>query len=155
MMSFKVDSQNLVKLKERVGEEGHEREVARLNSLTLPYAGSWLLTPPIAVLGLHLRPTEFTLAARYRLGINVYDSDGPCPACQQFSDAKGDHALCCGRYGDRSPGITPSVTTSSLLHKLQHLVRCGRDVSSSLGLIEGQLMFFSQAGLMDLTVPWM
>ena len=101
MMSFKVDSQNLVKLKERVEGEGQERELARLNSLTLPYAGSWLLTPPIAVLGLHLRPTEFTLATRYRLGINVYDSDGPCPACQQFSDAKGDHALCCGHYGER------------------------------------------------------
>ena len=57
--------------------------------------------------------------------------------------------------GSGSPGITPSVTTSSLLHKLQHLVRCGRDASSSLGLTEGQLMFFSQAGLMDLTVPWM
>ena len=85
MMSFKVDSQNLVMLKERVEGEGQERELARLNSLTLPYAGSWLLTPPIAVLGLHLRPTEFTLAVRYRLGINVYDSDGPCPACQQFS----------------------------------------------------------------------
>ena len=90
-----------MKLKERVEEEGQERELARLNSLTLPYAGSWLLTPPIAVLGLHLRPTEFTLATRYRLGINVYDSDGPCPACQQFSDAKGDHALCCGHYGER------------------------------------------------------
>ena len=31
----------------------------------------------------------------------MYDSDGPCPACLQFSDSLGDHALCCGHYGER------------------------------------------------------
>ena len=31
----------------------------------------------------------------------VFTSEGPCPACLRFSDALGDHALCCGTGGDR------------------------------------------------------
>ena len=101
MLSFKVDNQNLSLLMQQLENGASVREVARLKSLGLPYSGAWLLTPPIPALGLHLKPSEFTLAARYRLGINVYDGSGPCPACLQPSDSLGDHALCCGHYGER------------------------------------------------------
>ena len=101
MLSFKIDQHNLDMLKEQLEAQGDAREVARLASLGLPYAGAWLTTPPIAALGLHLQPSEFTLVSRYRLGIKVYEQDGPCPACLQFSDSLGDHALCCGHYGER------------------------------------------------------
>ena len=49
----------------------------------------------------HLRPTEFVPIVRYRLGINVYSSEGNCPACGQQSDKMGDHALACARSRDR------------------------------------------------------
>ena len=52
--------------------------------------------------------------------------------------------------GSASPGTTPSGTTSSLLRKVQHLAQCVRGASSSQVLTEDQLMFSSQAGLMDL-----
>ena len=31
----------------------------------------------------------------------MFTSEGPCPACLRFSDALGDHALCCGTGGER------------------------------------------------------
>jgi len=76
-------------------------EMARMASLTLPYAGAWLEAVPSASLGLYLHPSEFTMAARYHLGCRVYDREGPCPACQRFSDRLGDHSLCCGHQGER------------------------------------------------------
>ena len=57
--------------------------------------------PPMPSLGLHLQPLEFVMAAKYRLGCQVYDEEGPCPACLQHSDRFGDHALCCGHWGER------------------------------------------------------
>ena len=48
-----------------------------------------------------LRPAEFVPIVRYRLGINVYSSEGNCPACGQESDKLGDHALACVRSRDR------------------------------------------------------
>ena len=56
---------------------------------------------PIKTLGLHLRPPEFILAVKYRLGLPIYTSQGPCPACLRLSDVKGDHALCCGVGSER------------------------------------------------------
>ena len=41
------------------------------------------------------------MAVKYRLGCQVYDEEGPCPACLQHSDRFGDHALCCGHWGER------------------------------------------------------
>ena len=61
----------------------------------------WLNTPPLIALGLHLRAGEFVLALKYRLGLPVFGSEGPCPACLRLSDALGDHALCCGSGGER------------------------------------------------------
>ena len=100
-LSIKVDLKNLSSLKVQVQALGQVREVARLASLGLPRAGAWLLCPPIPALGLHLQPLEFIMATKYRLGCPVYDQEGPCPACLQHSDRYGDHALCCGHWGER------------------------------------------------------
>ena len=99
-MGIKVDLEQKRQLMELVGEN-EERERARLLSLTLNHAGDWLNTPPLKALGLHLRPPEFVLALKYRLGMKVFDTAGPCPACLRDSDEYGDHAMCCGAGGER------------------------------------------------------
>ena len=38
---------------------------------------------------------------KYRLGKEVFASEGPCPACHRPSDKLGDHALNCGYSGER------------------------------------------------------
>ena len=91
--SVKVDFHNQSLLNQL--QEGNARDLARLSSLGLKYAGSWLSAVPSPALGLHLRPAEFVPIVRYRLGINVYSSEGNCPTCGQHSDKTGDHALAC------------------------------------------------------------
>ena len=100
-MSVKVDLHQQSKLMDMVGED-EERERARLLSLSLDHTGDWLNTPPLQALGLHLRSSEFTLVIKYRLGMPVFDSAGPCPACLRESDIFGDHAMCCGSGGERN-----------------------------------------------------
>ena len=100
-LGLKIDLKNLELLKQAVSQQGEVREVARLASLGLPRAGSWLLPAPIPALGLRLLPQEFTIMVRYRLGCKVYEREGPCPACHQPSDIFGDHALSCGHWGER------------------------------------------------------
>ena len=82
-------------------EEDEVRERARVASVSLPHAGDWLVVAPLVALGLHLRPQEFVLAVKYRLGLAVFDQAGPCPACLKQSDVLGDHAMCCGTGGER------------------------------------------------------
>ena len=85
-LSLIVDQASKKRLMEGLGEEEvHAR--ARLMSLGLPQAGSWLTVAPMVALGLHLRPQEFVLAARYRLGMAVYSKAGPCPAGTATSTA--------------------------------------------------------------------
>ena len=71
--SVKVDFLNQSLLLNQL-QEGNARDLARLSSLGLKYAGSWLSAVPSPALGLHLRPAEFVPIVRYRLGINVYSS---------------------------------------------------------------------------------
>ena len=99
-LGSKVDLHLHQQLLESLGEED-QREMARLMSLTLPHVGDWLNVAPLKTLGLHLRPAEFAIVAKYRLGIPVFARDGPCPACLRPSDALGDHAMCCGFGGER------------------------------------------------------
>ena len=99
-MAVRVDQHQKQLLIDSVGED-EVRERARLSSLGLPHAGDWLNTPPLAALGLHLSAAEFVHALKYRLGLPVFNTEGPCPACLRFSDALGDHALCCGTGGER------------------------------------------------------
>ena len=91
-ISVKVDLHQQKKLMDMVGE-GEEREKARLLAVTLDHTGDWLNTPPLKALGLHLRSSEFVLASKYRLGMPVFDSAGPCPACLHHGDVYGDYAM--------------------------------------------------------------
>ena len=101
-LGAKVDKEQERKRLEVV-EEGNTEEMARLMSLTLPHAGDYLNVVPSTALGLHLRPQEFVMVARYRLGLPLYSQEGPCPPCHRFSDAQGNHnhAMCCGSGGER------------------------------------------------------
>ena len=98
---LKVDLLNQSLLLNSISEEGEARETARMASLGLPHSGSWLSVVPSPALGLHLRAAEFTAALRYRLGIPIYTSEGPCPACCLPSDVMGDHALGCAKNSER------------------------------------------------------
>ena len=98
---LKVDLSNKTRLLLLISEANKEREIARMASLGLPHAGNWLSVVPSPALGLHLRPSEFIPAIKYRLGIPVYSSEGPCPACAAQSDRMGDHALGCVSTSDR------------------------------------------------------
>ena len=51
--------------------------------------------------GLHLRPQEFGFMVLYRLGVPLYQAQGPCNACAQVSDVLGDHWISCGSAGER------------------------------------------------------
>ena len=100
VLSLRVDIERRRRLMEGLGEE-EVQERARLMSLGLPQAGSWLTVAPILTLGLHMRPQEFVLAARLRLGMAVYSEAGPCSACRQHSNVLGVHAMNCGSGGER------------------------------------------------------
>ena len=100
MVSSKIDLVNQTLLSPKIMEAG-EREIARMASLSLPQAGAWLNCPPLPALGLHLRGSEFVVAVKFRLGMQVYDSAGQCPACGRHSDAMGDHGMVCGTGGER------------------------------------------------------
>ena len=99
-LGLKVDREQQRK-REEMAEDGNSEEKARLKSLTLPHSGDWLNVVPSTALGLHLRPQEFVLVARYRLGLPLYIKEGPCPSCRQHSDVRGNHAMCCGSGGER------------------------------------------------------
>jgi hypothetical protein len=79
---------------------------ARLRSLTLPYAGSWIMVSPSKALGFRLRPREFRLLLRYRFGLPLAGGAQPCPMCQDRSptllDPMGTHAASCYGY----PGLS-------------------------------------------------
>ena len=100
MVSTKIDLANKNNFTRRIEDEG-EREVARVASLSLPQAGAWLNCPPLPALGLHLRGSEFVIAAKFRLGMPVYNFAGSCPACGEDSDVMGDRGMVCGTGGER------------------------------------------------------
>ena len=89
-LSYKVDVFNRETLMSGCDST---REKARLGSLSLPHAGNYLNVVPSPILGLHLWEKEFRLIVCYRLGIDVFDKEGPCPACHRFSDSLGDHVI--------------------------------------------------------------
>ena len=80
-----------------------ERELARLQCVGREGAGDWLGAYPSKALGLHLRRSEFVAAAKYRLGLQVFEQEAECPMtrCRGWSDVMGDHAISCGLGGER------------------------------------------------------
>ena len=79
-LSLQVDLAAAARLADVTARLGSLREQARLASLSLPYAGTWLNVVPSPALGLHLRGPEFITAIKYRLGADIFRSAGPCPA---------------------------------------------------------------------------
>ena len=98
-LSFEIDKVLASQLNVILDNEGEVRELARLASVSLPHSGAWLNVIPSPALGLHLRASEYTVALKLRLGVPVYTSSGPCPACKAPSDKLGDHDLCCANEG--------------------------------------------------------
>ena len=129
-------------------------EERRLLSISLDHAGDWLNTPPLIGLGLHLRPVEFVLVVKYRLGLPVFDQRGPCPACLQESDVLGDHALCSGSGGERISrhnALRDAIFETAVAAGPGQLRRV---VSSFLVTTGAQLMFWCLTGLVARTRPW-
>ena len=54
--------------------------------LGLPSSGAWLNVIPWPGMGLHLQPSEFFTAIKYRMGINLFPFEGKCTACPLLSD---------------------------------------------------------------------
>ena len=100
MVSCSIDQANQKMFATKI-QDLSDREKARLASLSLEHSGDWLNCPPIPALGIHLRGPEFVVAAKFRLGLDVYDREGACPACGKTSDTLGDHGLVCGTGGER------------------------------------------------------
>ena len=62
--------------------------------------GDWLNVIPNRALGLKIQSNKYVAAIKYRLGVPVYDTEGPCPACNRESDIMGDHAISCHKQGE-------------------------------------------------------
>jgi len=80
---------------------------ARIQSCSSPYSAGYLTcTPPIMGMDMQwLTAQEFTLLARYRLGMPVADMDGPCNMCRKrgvISDKYGYHTTSCMKSGLRN-----------------------------------------------------
>ena len=78
------------------------RDKARLGCVSLAKSGDWLNAIPSYAFNLHMPAAEFRATMKYRLGIPLYLTDGPCPACEATSDVYSDHAIACGFQGDRN-----------------------------------------------------
>jgi hypothetical protein len=111
--SSKIDSDIMSKLKERASH----RDVQRLNRVDSPHANAWLSARPSCMDGSEcvLSPKIFRTAVARLLGQPVSSTSVPCPLCKQTMDIYGDHALCCGKSGDR---ITRHNRLRNLVFKL-------------------------------------
>ena len=101
IISLKIDLHNHQLLNNQITGLEVTRDIARLASLGLPHSGDWLNVVPSPALGLHLRPPEFIISVKYRLGMDIFSRDGQCTACPHHSDSRGDHAISCGYEGER------------------------------------------------------
>lgn len=71
------------------------RDRNRLQSLTLPGAGAFLLAMPNPNLGNEFQGSHFCALLQWRLGCPVYAPDTTCAQCGHPLDALGDHSLTC------------------------------------------------------------
>ncbi|KAJ9435656.1 hypothetical protein DIPPA_16562, partial [Diplonema papillatum] len=87
---------------QRLGLRGsYEDDInqARLNSITMPHASSWLTAIPWE--GKDLPPAEFTTAVRLWVGAPVYKPGQTCQLCgERDMDQLGLHAMLCKNGGD-------------------------------------------------------
>lgn len=101
-ISKRIDAHNLQTFTTHTRDRDSVRDVARLNSLGLPNSGAWLNVLPSPSLGLHLKPAEFIVSVKYRLGLQIFPQEGVCVSCPLISDIFGDHAVSCGWGGERT-----------------------------------------------------
>jgi hypothetical protein len=75
------------------------RDQARLRALTCKGASAWLNAIP----SFHMRQVfpnaQYVILLRLWLGLDVYDSEFPCPTCGNHMDVSGFHALTCKSGG--------------------------------------------------------
>ena len=105
----------------RLREEGDARDLARLNTLTLPHAGAWLCgkLEPATAMG----PEVYVTAVRARLGLPLFEQGDRCRQCGSELDAEGVHAMTCGR------GAGPTKRHDAVRDALAQLARsCGLSV---------------------------
>ena len=102
LVSIRIDKKNIEEFLTHTSERGSTRDRARINSLGLPNSGAWLNVLPSPSLGLHLKTAEFIVCVRYRLGLQIFPSEGVCVACPAISETSGDHAVSCGLGGERT-----------------------------------------------------
>ena len=71
------------------------QDKARLLSVQAPHSGDWLNALPITSIGLRMDDEAIRVAVGLRVGASIC-TPGPCN-CGSLVDAKGAHALACGR----------------------------------------------------------
>ena len=73
------------------------RDRARINTISAPFAGSWIRATPNSVFGLTMSPQEFVVCVHLWLGISLFPpppSSSRC-FCGSILDCHGDHVLGC------------------------------------------------------------
>ena len=70
-ISVRIDQHKQKTFLTHTTNSGSVRDQARLNSLGLANSGVWLNVLPSPMLGLHLKPAEFNVCVKYRLGMKV------------------------------------------------------------------------------------
>ena len=88
-----VDMKNHGELFILIEDSGSIQDKARLGSLGLAKAGSWLNFVPSPALSLNLQPAELIVAVKYRQGMPVFPRERRCMPCPVMSDVEGDHAI--------------------------------------------------------------
>ena len=68
-ISLRIDQHKHQTFVSHTANNGSIRDKARLNSLGLPNSGAWMNVLPSPSLGLHLKPAEFIVSVKYRLGL--------------------------------------------------------------------------------------
>ena len=79
--------------------EGDAADRARMNSLSLPHAGAWLMAPP--TWEHHIPPEQFQAVCRIRMHLPLFADGVQCRQCGQAMDARGDHIFACKMGGHR------------------------------------------------------
>jgi hypothetical protein len=97
--SFDKDDQILKRL---VSEAPNGRERQRLRRLTCDHAGAWISAVPSVTDGQDtvMKPRNFQVSAKVRLGVPVLKQEVICSLCKQTVDVLGDHAACCAKTSD-------------------------------------------------------
>jgi hypothetical protein len=94
-----------------------DRERQRLLRLATPHCSGLVTAVPSSIDGSDtiLRPQNYRIAVRYRLGLPVQKENTQCSMCEQTMDILGDHAGCCAKNADN---ITRHNSLRNLVHSI-------------------------------------